>query len=194
MSEQKLQSVIDAIDEINQLDVNITHFEEQDHPKELLYGRLMSQCLNQYWPNANEQLQIAVRAQHIKRWHMPRKNFPMNRTGYLTWRKELGKFHAALANELMLKHGYSQAEADKTSAIIRKEKIKTNQDSQILEDVACLVFLTYYFDEFANQHDETKVISILQKTWRKMSEQGHQIALSLTLPDHLAKLVSKALA
>lgn len=194
MSEQKLQAVIDAIDEINQQDVNITHFEGQDHPKELLYGRLMSQCLNQYWPNANENLQIAVRAQHIKRWHMPRKDFPMDRAGYLTWRKELGKFHASLTRQIMVNHGYDSEAADATSAIIRKEKIKANQDSQTLENVACLVFLSYYFDDFAKQHDEEKIISILQKTWRKMSEEGHKIALSLTLPEHLGKLVAKALA
>ena len=194
MSKQKLQAVFDAIDEINQQDINHTNFEGKEYPKELLYGRLMSQCLDQYWPQANEYLQIAVRAQHIKRWHMPRKNFPMDRAGYLTWRKELGKFHASLTHELMLTHGYDALEADKTSAIVRKEKIKANQDSQTLEDVACLVFLSYYFDEFASQHDEDKVISILQKTWRKMSEQGHSIALSLNLPEHLAKLVAKALS
>ena len=39
--------------------------------------------------------------------------------------------------------------AETTACIIRKENLKSNLDSQTLEDVACLVFLQYYFDEFA---------------------------------------------
>jgi hypothetical protein len=81
---------------------------------------------------------------------------------------------------------------------LRKEKLKTNNDTQTLEDVACLVFLQYYFDAFAAKYtekdNEAKIIRIVQKTWGKMSDRGHEIALSLTLPDHLAALVGKALA
>ena len=91
-------------------------------------------------------------------------------------------------------NGYSQEECDKTAAIIRKEKIKANIDSQMLEDVACIVFLQYYFDEFAKKHTDEKIIDIVQKTWKKMSEQGHKIALSLTFPNHLTKLVERALS
>jgi len=94
----------------------------------------------------------------------------------------------------MLAHGYSEVAAETTAAIIRKEDLKSNSESQTLEDVACLVFLQYYFDEFAAKHKEEKIIRIVQLTWRKMSDQGHEIALSLTLPPHLAKLVGKALA
>ncbi|NCB60081.1 MAG: DUF4202 family protein, partial [Gammaproteobacteria bacterium] len=64
----------------------------------------------------------------------------------------------------------------------------------MLEDVICLVFLQYYFAEFAKVHDEAKLIDILQKTWRKMSEAGHQAALSLPLPDEQKTLIAKALA
>jgi Domain of unknown function (DUF4202) len=94
----------------------------------------------------------------------------------------------------MLEHGYSEEAVETTAAIIRKEKLKSNNDSQTLEDVACLVFLQYYFDEFAAKHKEDKIIRIVQLTWRKMSAQGQEIALSLTLPPHLAQLVGKALA
>ncbi|MFQ3276243.1 MAG: hypothetical protein ACI8SZ_000558, partial [Colwellia sp.] len=34
----------------------------------------------------------------------------------------------------------------------------------------------------------------VQLTWKKMSDQGHDIALSLTLPEHLAVIVTKALS
>jgi len=194
----QLAKTLDDIDAINNEDINFTDVDGVSTPKELLYGHYMSACLTRYWPKANEHLQIAVRAQHIKRWHLKRSEFPVGKQGYLTWRKELGIFHAQTTKQLMLNNGYSENDAENTAGIIRKDKLKTNQDSQTLEDVACLVFLQYYFDEFAAKYtavdNEAKIIRIVQLTWRKMSERGHEIALSLTLPDHLGALVNKALS
>jgi hypothetical protein len=193
-----LDKVLAAIDAVNQEDPNSTLMNNQYQPKEFIYGQYMTECLNQYWPNSNENLQIAVRAQHIKRWHLKRSEFPEGKQGYLTWRKELGKFHAETTKQLMIENDYDEIFAEKTACIIRKEKLKSNSDSQTLEDVACLVFLQYYFDEFAakytEKNNEEKIIRIVQLTWKKMSERGHEIALSLTLPDHLAALVNKALS
>lgn len=194
MSNQRLLDTLAAIDNINQQDPNIEIVDGKEVAKELIYGQRMSDCLQQYWPDANEFLQIAVRAQHIKRWHLKRSEFPEGKAGYLKWRKELGLFHADLAKTLMLENGYAQEDADKTYEIVRKAKLKSNDDSQTLEDVACLVFLIYYFEPFASKYDDDKIIDIVQKTWRKMSEKGHEIALTLTLPDHLAALVGKALS
>ncbi|WP_077340771.1 DUF4202 domain-containing protein [Pseudocolwellia agarivorans] len=194
MTNSKLHSVFTAIDDINSEDPNTTLFNGKTQPKELLYGQYMTACINQYWPKANELLQIAVRAQHIKRWHLKRTEFDAGKAGYLKWRIEQGKFHAELTKNLMIEHGYSEEDAETTAKLLRKEKIKSNPDTQTLEDVACLVFLQHYFDEFAAKHTEEKIIRILQLTWRKMSDQAHEIALKLTLPDHLAALVGKALA
>ncbi len=190
----QLQNVLNAIDTINEADVNVTVVDGISQPKELVYGRYMTACLEKYWPDADEHLQIAVRAQHVKRWQLKRADFPDGKQGYLTWRKALGLYHAATAKAVMLAHGYSDLDAEATAVIIRKQNLKSNSNSQTLEDVACLVFLQYYFDEFAAKHKEHKIIRIVQLTWRKMSTQGQEIALSLNLPAHLAKLVGKALA
>ena len=194
MPSKALQSTINAIDDVNQCDPNKSEFQGQLIANEILYSQRMSSCLAKFWPNSNEYLTIAVHAQHIKRWHLKRNSYPEGKQGYLTWRKELGIMHAQLTKELMIDNGYNEEQANITACIIRKEKLKRNQDSQTLEDVACLVFLQYYFDEFAAKHEDEKVISILQKTWKKMSDRGHKIALSLTLPNHLATLVQKALS
>lgn len=194
MKNAQLHSVITAIDDINSEDPNTTIVNGETQPKELLYGQYMSACINQYWPESSELLQIAVRAQHIKRWHLKRTEFDAGKAGYLKWRIEQGKFHALLTKSLMLENGYSEEDAETTAELLRKEKIKSNPDTQTLEDVACLVFLQHYFDEFAAKHTEEKIIRILQLTWRKMSDQAHDIALKLTLPEHLAALVGKALA
>ncbi|OKY27710.1 DUF4202 domain-containing protein [Thalassotalea sp. PP2-459] len=194
MNSDRCQHVFTAIDKINRQDPNKLTINQESIAKELVYGHQMTACLNKYWPNANECLQIAVRAQHVKRWHIARSEYPTGKQGYLTWRKELGKMHADIAKKIMLEHGYNEQEAEHTAKIIRKEKLKRDQDSQTLEDVACLVFLQHYFAPFAEKHSDEKVISILQKTWRKMSDKSHEIALKLTLPEHLAALVNKALS
>jgi len=190
----QLQNVLHAIDTINKADINSTVVDGVSHPKELLYGQYMSACLEKYWPNASEHLQIAARAQHVKRWQLKRTDFPLGKQGYLTWRKALGIYHAATAKAVMLEYGYSVEDAEATALIIRKQNLKSNSDSQTLEDVACLVFLQYYFEEFASKHKEEKIIRILQLTWRKMSNRGQEIALSLSLPPQVGKLIAQALA
>lgn len=198
-----LKKVLNAIDNINQTDTNTTLVDGIEHPKELLYGQRMTQCLNTHWNDASELLQIAVRAQHIKRWHLKRTEFPQGKAGYYQWRIALGKFHGELTASLMLENGYTAEEAEQTATIIRKDlvrkgKAKKDDDSQALEDVACLVFLEHYFDDFAAQYitagNEEKIIRIVQLTWKKMSERGHDIALTIPLPEHLSALVGKALA
>ena len=73
-------------------------------------------------------------------------------------------------------------------------KPPTAYDCQLLEDVICLVFLEYYLAGFAQEHDEPKLINILRRTWRKMSARGQQAALELKLPEHLRRVVEKAIA
>ncbi|NQY35337.1 MAG: DUF4202 domain-containing protein [Alteromonadaceae bacterium] len=194
MTNSRLEAVLSAIDNINKEDPNYTVVDGVSKAKELLYGHYMSACLEEYWQETNELLKIAVRAQHIKRWHLKRTEFDEGKAGYFKWRIALGKFHAQLTEAIMLENDYSTEESQNTAKIIRKEKLKSNSDSQTLEDVACLVFLQHYFDEFAGKHSEDKIIRILQKTWGKMSDKAHDIALSFSLPEHLAKLVNKALS
>ena len=199
-----LSNVLTAIDEINSQDTNITVYNDESYPKELIYGQRMTACLQKYWPQASELLQIAVRAQHIKRWHLKRTEFAQGKAGYYKWRIALGKFHAELTAKIMVENGYSEVEAEQTASIICKENLKNksdsqlNADSQTLEDVACLVFLEHYFDEFSAKYlaedNEAKIIRIVQLTWKKMSDEAHDIALKMALPDHLAALVGKALS
>jgi len=198
MTCENLSNTLSAIDEINRQDPNIILANGNNQAKELVYGQQMTACLTQYWPEANELLQIAVRAQHIKRWQLKRTEFAEGKAGYYQWRIAQGKFHAKLTASIMLEQGFTNEEAEQCASIIRKENLKTNSDSQTLEDVACLVFLMHYFDEFAakytEQDNEAKIVRIVQLTWNKMSDEAHDIALTLTLPDHLGVIVTKALS
>jgi hypothetical protein len=94
----------------------------------------------------------------------------------------------------MERNGYAAAETDRVKALIRKENLKRDPEAQALEDVACIVFLEYYAPDFAAKHDDAKMVSILRKTWIKMSSAGQSAALALPLPQKLRRLIDAALA
>ena len=71
--------------------------------------------------------------------------------------------------------------------------IKRDPDVQTLEDVACLVFLRFYFSDFATQHDDGKLVRILRKTWRKMSVTAREAAAASPLDARSARLLELAL-
>ena len=194
MSQEKFQQAIQQIDLINAEDPNTEFYKGIDYAKELLYAERMSEMLDKFDPQAKDSLKIAARAQHIERWKIDRDTYPMNRVGYLNWRNDLKKMHAARTAEVLEKVGYEEEFIDEVSNLIRKKMLKKNADSQTLEEVVCLVFLEYYFDDFAQKHPEKKLIDILQKTWSKMSEKGQASALELNLSLTSQDLIEKALA
>ena len=77
----RFEATIRQFDEANEVDPNREEFEGKQHPKELLYAHRMTQWLNRLYPAASEALQLAVRAQHICRWEIPRNDFPDGRVG-----------------------------------------------------------------------------------------------------------------
>ena len=192
-SSEKLQKAFALFDEANKQDPNVEAWQGKEYAKELLYAMRMTEKLNEFAPDASEALQLTARCQHICRWEIPRESYEMNRTGYLKWRQDLKKFHAKKASEILEKVGYEQDVIAQVSFLLEKKQLKKNEETQTLEDVICLVFLEYYFDSFAQKYTEVKLIDILQKTWRKMSEDGHSAAHRLPLSPSTKALVSKAL-
>ena len=180
-----LERALERIDAVNAQD---------PHGKELLYARRMSAWLGRIEPGASEALRLAVRAQHIRRWAIPRSDYPMDRIGYLKWRTTLYKFHAEEVTRILREVGYDAATVERVASLVRKEEIKRDPEAQTLEDVICLVFLENYFAEFAAAHDQEKVINILRRTWKKMSDRGRATAMTLNIPPAAAELVKRALA
>lgn len=162
--------------------------------KELDYGRRMSAWLERVAPDASEPLRLAVRAQHIERWRIPRDDYPEGRQGYKRWRSDLARLHAEVAGAILAEEGYPADVVERVGELIQKRRLKTDPEAQALEDTACLVFLDHYFADFAAKHPDDKIVDILRKTWNKMSERARAMALELELPDHLAALVRRALA
>lgn len=187
------QLAIKKIDEVNSRDPNRETVEGKNVPKELIYARRMTEWLEKLEPDASEALRLAVRCQHIERWAIPRDEYPMTRPGYLKWRNDLKRYHADRAGEILRDTGYSDELIEKVQRLVMKKGLKTDPEAQTLEDVACLVFLSHYFEEFSKNHSEEKLLRIIKKTWRKMSDQGREEALKIDLSDSTRSLMEKAL-
>ncbi len=188
------RDAIERFDRANSEDPNKEVHESEEHPRELLYARRMTKWLERLEPDASESLRLAARCQHICRWTIPRSEFPMDRRGYHQWRTTLARFHAEKAGEILREVGYDEELITRVQSLLRKEQLKKNPDTQTLEDVICLVFLENYFSDFAKKHEEEKLITIVRKTWKKMSPRGHEAALQLELNSADRALVEKALA
>ncbi len=197
MSDQssRFDSVIAAIDDANARDPKIAEVDGRAVPAELLYGQRMSETLAAMTPGASELLRIAVRGQHIERWTSPRTSYPAGRAGYLKWRSDLKDFHAGRLGEIMAAAGYGSPEAARVGALVRKERPRTDPEAQMLEDVACIVFLAHYLRDFLakTDADDAKLARILAQTWNKMSADGRAYAGKLDLPPHVLMLLKRGL-
>ncbi len=200
MAADLLEQAIALIDEANSEDPNKdTDNDGKEWPKELLYSHRMTDMLNRFKPDADEVHQISMRAQHITRWKSARSDYPMDRKGYHRWRSDLYTFQADAAADIMQQVGYDEESIERVKKAIGKRGIKSNPDTQLLEDIADLVFIEHYMLEFAGKHgeySEEKWIDIIQKTWRKMSDEAHEFALAgnIKLPEPLVPLIQKAVA
>jgi hypothetical protein len=190
---EKLERALQLIDGANRGDPDWEMVEGQGVPKALLYGWRMTEWLHRLDPEPSEALQLAARGQHIRRWEIPRGSYPPTREGYLSWRTKLYRFHAEQIGNILNEVGYDEPTIEHVARIVAKRGLKQDQDVQRIEDVACLVFLSHDFAQFATAHPREKLIDIVRKTWRKMSEIGRAEALRLPLADSLAVVVKEAL-
>ncbi len=187
-------AAIARIDAANAADPNQELFDGQPQPKELLYSQRMTAWLDRLSPAASTALRLAAHGQHICRWTIPRSDYPMDRPGYHRWRSDCQQMHAEKLAEILREVGYDESIITRVQSLVRKQRLKLDPEAQLLEDVVCLVFLENYFADFSRQHDETKLINIVRKTWSKMSPRGQQAALQLPLTSDSRTIVEKALA
>lgn len=187
------QNASNWIDAENAQDPNSEIYQSVSYPKELLYSNRMYARLMDFYPEASQEVQIAAKAQHICRWKSSRESYPMDRVGYLKWREELKKFHAKTTATILEKAGYGETFIARVSFLIEKKLLKKDAETQLLEDVICLVFLEFYLEDFVHKHDPEKLKNIILKTWNKMSENGQQEALKINFSASNLALIKEAL-
>ena len=194
MSSQ-LSHVLNAIDAANAKDPKSEPNDAGgDVPAALLYGQRMSVELDRlFGADVSDVLKIACRGQHIERWKIERADYPEGRAGYLTWRRDQGRTHGERLAGLMADAGYDTIACARVGVLLRKESLKRDPEVQMLEDVICMVFLKYYFADFAAKHPIEKVVDIVAKTARKLSEGArNRVLMEFELPEDLANAVRAA--
>jgi len=181
------------IDNAHSNDPQIEKIDQQEIPKELLYSNRMSTWLLKFEPQANEIQEIAAKCQHLYRWEIARSDYPLGKKGYHRWRIFLYDYQANKAADIMEQCDYSSEEIDSVKQMVAKKSLKDSADSQLLEDVTCLVFIDYYLEEFSTKHDDQKLIKIILRTWKKMSPKAHQFALEMSHSTKVLTLIKSAL-
>jgi hypothetical protein len=194
-SEQYIKAVR-AIDLIYQNETATELSAGITYPKEYLYARRMVEMLTKFYPQADEAQLLAARCQHFCRWEIPRSSYPLDKKGYHTWRTFLYTYQAQKAAEILLAAGYDDETVERVRVMVSKQGIKVNADTQLIEDVICLVFIQYYVEEFSHKYadDIPKLFDIIQKTWRKMSDAGHAAVLQLQVKPELMDTLKAALS
>lgn len=185
---------IRRFDEENGRDPHIVDAEGSAHPYELLYAKRLTDWVLRLCPDASEPLLLAARCQHICRWMIPRTSYEMTRGGYLQWRNDLKRFHATKSAEILREVGYDEATIERVVDLNLKKQLSQDPDCQILEDALCLVTIQYQLSDLVAKTDPVKMIGILQKTWKKMSNKARDYALALPLSDDEKRLIERALA
>ena len=187
---------ISAINKVHSLDPNLVSFDGGEIPAELLYANQCTEWLFKLKPNANELEELAAMCQHFKRWEIPRSSYPTGKKGYYQWRIFLYDYQANEAAKVLLESGYSEEAIESVKQMIAKKDVKNNEQAQLIEDVACLVFLEHYMQPFAatkKEYSEEKWLKIIKMTWSKMSPNAHEFALKIRYAPEIFQLINKAL-
>jgi hypothetical protein len=190
----RFQAAIRRFDEENSRDPNSEIVNGTPQPRELIYAQRLTGWVAKLSPNASEELRLAARCQHLCRWVIPRNSYPMTRPGYLKWREDLKKFHAQRAGEILRETGYPDSTVVRVQELNLKKNFPNDPEGRVLEDALCLVFLEHQLADLAAKTADDKVITALQKSWKKMTPAAHAEALKLSYSPREKALIEKALA
>jgi hypothetical protein len=192
IDEDRLTRALAAIDQANADDPATLVVDGVEQPKELAHARLMTEWVRRLDPEAGEAQLLAARAHHLRRWTLPRHDFPEGRAGYLRWRTTLKRRHAEQVAEILRPLGYDEATVERVQQIVRKEGLGRDPAVQVHEDALCLVFLQTQLADVAEQLGQEKTVDVLRKTARKMSRQGLDAAAQLDLDPEMRALLLRA--
>ena len=189
----RFDDAIAALDALHAEDPRSLEVDGVSVPAELHYASRMSAALRHVIDDPTEALELAIRAQHLQRWKIPRDRFPRTTPGYHAWRNAQKRAHAELARGTLERAGYDEPTLERVASLVAKKNLVTDPEAQALEDAACLVFLELDLASFAAQRDEHELLTILGKTWKKMSERARARALVAPFDPPTRALLRRAL-
>jgi len=184
-----LGAALAAVDEANKLDPN--HINGQ--PRALEQGRLATAWLGRLAADPSPELQLAARAHHLERWVLERSSYPEGRAGYLRWRRENKAHQAARAREIASTHAPSLS-GGRLEQLLLRRNLSGDTETQLLEDIACLVFVETQFDDLAARLERDHLVTIVQRTLTKMSPEAIAAASSVDLSANASSVLDDAVA
>ena len=192
LDSERFSRAIAAIDAANADDPFTLSVDGSELPKELTHSEMMTRWVQRMDPSASEELLLAARAHHVRRWMIPRDSFPAGRTGYLRWRRALHSVHAELAAAILEDCGYPRRSVERVAALIAKADLLQagDADAQTLEDALSLVFFETQLEPLLDDLDERQLRRALGRTWRKMSAAGQEAARGLDLSERAVETLT----
>lgn len=189
----RFENAVAGFDLFHREDPAKATLEGERAPRELAYSRWMAAWVERLDPDAGEILMLAAHCQHLRRFKLPRTDYPEGRKGYLAWRRAAALEHARLAAAVLRDAGYRREKIERVQNLVLKRAARSAPaESQTLEDAACLVFLEHDLEPLAARLGPDKTVEVLVRTWPKMSAAGRAAALELDLKPELREFVERA--
>jgi len=179
--DQRFHKALRAIDAANADDPRREAVEGTPMPRELLFSRHVYEWITKLVNGPSTELLLAARACSIRRWEIPRNQYPMTTPGYHQWRDALADFHAEQAASILYEAGYSERTVARVKDLITKQHWPDDAEANALEDATCLTFLETKLSGYLDVWDTNKLHRILVGTLRKMTPAARQRALGLSL-------------
>ena len=166
-------------------------------PLALAQGRLAEAWVARLDPEASDALRLAARAHHLRRWALPRADYPPGRAGYRRWRRAQRERHARDLAAILDGAGVDGSVSVRAAQIVAKQGLGSDPEVQTFEDAVSLTFLeTELHSVIDRLGDDTKAADIVAKTLDKMSPAGRDqaVAVASTLDERSQLIVTEATA
>ena len=164
-----------AIDAANAADPR----EHDGEPLALAQGRKAEEWVVGLDPDASDALRLAARAHHLRRWELPRSDYPQGRAGYLRWRRAQRVRHARDLADILDQAGVEDSVSTRAAQIVAKHRLGSDPEVQVFEDAVSLTFLETELRPVLDRlDDDAKAADIVAKTLAKMSDAGRKRALA----------------
>lgn len=174
--DDRFARAVAAIDAANADDPNRIVVRGEERPKELAHAELMTEWVRRLDPDADEAQLLAARAHHLRRWVVPRSDYPEGRAGYLRWRTAQKRRHGEEVAAILRDVGYDDATIERVRAIVEKRGLGSDPQVQTHEDALCLVFFETQLAETAARLSPEKGAEVVRKTLAKMSPRARTLA------------------
>lgn len=188
------ERAVAAIDAANAADPTSVAVRGETLPLALVHGRLAAAWVERLVTDPSEAVLLAARAHHLRRWALPRADYPLGRNGYLRWRRTQKERHARDVALLLVDAGYDDTSVARVQELVKRTRLASDPDAQAVEDAACLVFLETQLVDTARRFDREQMLDVLRKTAAKMTPRGLEAVAEVPLGDGERALIAEALA